>query len=102
MQADSARAVRDALREKNFFIVAIDEPKVGLHRDIKIPGLGDGRPNLKAVAVFSRQIATMINSGLPLVQSLSIMQRQVEHPGFRKILAQVRTDVEGGVTFSDA
>ena len=102
MQADSARAVRDALREKNFFIVAIEEPKVGLHRDIKIPGLGDGRPNLKAVAIFSRQIATMLNSGLPLVQSLSIMQRQVEHPGFRKILAQVRTDVEGGVTFSDA
>ncbi|HEX2863567.1 MAG TPA: type II secretion system F family protein, partial [Deinococcales bacterium] len=102
MEADSARAVRDALREKNFFIVSIDEPKTGLQKDIKIPGLGSGLPGLKAVAVFSRQIATMINSGLPLVQSLAIMQRQVDHPGFKKILAQVRTDVEGGAPFSDA
>ncbi|HWG85263.1 MAG TPA: type II secretion system F family protein [Deinococcales bacterium] len=102
MEAESVRHVRDALREKNFFIVSIEEPKTGLNQEIKIPGLGDGKPNLKAVAVFSRQLATMVGSGLPLVQSLAIMQRQVEHKGFKKILATVRSDVEGGLPFSDA
>jgi type IV pilus assembly protein PilC len=102
MEAESARHVRDALREKNFFIVSIEEPKSGLNRDIKIPGLGDGLPGLKQVAIFSRQLATMINAGLPLVQSLAIMQRQVEHKGFKKILGEIRTEVEGGLPFSDA
>jgi type IV pilus assembly protein PilC len=102
MEADDAKQVRDALREKNLFIVAINAPKVGLNADIKIPGLGDGTPNLKAVSLFSRQLATMIDAGLPLVQSLAILGKQVEDKGMQKILKNVRTDVEGGVPFSDA
>ncbi len=102
MEAESMKIVRETLREKNFFILSIEEPKRGLNAEIKIPGLGSALPGLKMVAVFSRQLATMINSGLPLVQSLAIMQRQVEHPGFQKILKEIRTDVEGGLPFSDA
>ena len=102
MEAESMKIVRETLREKNFFILSIEEPKRGLNADIKIPGLGSALPGLKMVAVFSRQLATMINSGLPLVQSLAIMQRQVEHPGFQKILKEIRTDVEGGLPFSDS
>ena len=102
MEADEMKQVRDALREKNLFIVAINAPKVGLNADIKIPGLGDGTPSLKSVSLFSRQLATMIDAGLPLVQSLAILGKQVEDPGMRKILKTVRTDVEGGVPFSDA
>lgn len=96
------KIVRETLREKNFFILSIEEPKKGLNAEIKIPGLGSTLPGLKMVAVFSRQLATMINSGLPLVQSLAIMQRQVEHQGFQKILKDIRTDVEGGLPFSDS
>lgn len=102
MEAESARQVRDALREKNLFIVSIEEPKRGLNAEIKIPGLGDGAPGLKTVALFSRQLATMINAGLPLVQALAIMQRQVDHKGLQRILKDVRTDVEGGLPLSDA
>jgi type IV pilus assembly protein PilC len=102
MEADDAKQVRDVLREKNLFIVAIAPPKSGLNADIKIPGLGDGTPSLKAVSLFSRQLATMIDAGLPLVQSLAILGKQVEDAGMRKILKSVRTDVEGGIPFSDA
>lgn len=102
MEAESMKIVRETLREKNFFILSIEEPKKGLNAEIKIPGLGSTLPGLKMVAVFSRQLATMINSGLPLVQSLAIMQRQVEHQGFQKILKDIRTDVEGGLPFSDS
>jgi type IV pilus assembly protein PilC len=102
MEAETQKIVRDKLREKNFLIVSITEPKSGLQQDIKIPGLGDGTPGLKSVAIFSRQMATMIDAGLPLVQSLAILAKQVDHKGLQKILREVRTDVEGGLPFSDA
>ena len=102
MEAETQKIVRDKLREKNFLIVSITEPKSGLSQDIKIPGLGDGLPGLKSVAIFSRQLATMIDAGLPLVQSLAILAKQVEHKGFQKLLKDVRVDVEGGLPFSDA
>ena len=102
MEAETQKVVRDKLREKNFLIVSITEPKSGLSQDIKIPGLGDGLPGLKPVAIFSRQMATMIDAGLPLVQSLAILARQVDHKGLQKILKDVRIDVEGGLPFSDA
>jgi type IV pilus assembly protein PilC len=102
MEADTQKTVRDKLREKNFLIVSITEPKTGLSQDIKIPGLGDGLPSMKSVAIFSRQMATMIDAGLPLVQSLAILARQVDSKPLQKILRDVRIDVEGGLPFSDA
>jgi len=56
----------------------------------------------KEVAVFTRQLATMIDSGLPLVQSLEILANQQENKTFKDTLLAVKTDVEGGSTFSDA
>jgi type IV pilus assembly protein PilC len=104
MEAENAKLVRDALREKNLFIVSIEEPKKGLSGEVKIPFLDNANavPGLKPVALFSRQLSTMIDAGLPLVQSLAILQKQVEHKGFQKILKDIRTDVEGGLPFSDS
>jgi type IV pilus assembly protein PilC len=104
MEAENAKLVRDALREKNLFIVSIEEPKKGLSGEVKIPFLDNANavPGLKPVALFSRQLSTMIDAGLPLVQSLAILQKQVEHKGFQKILKEIRTDVEGGLPFSDS
>ena len=56
----------------------------------------------KEVAVFTRQLATMIDSGLPLVQSLEILANQQENKTFKDTLLAVKTEVEGGSTFSDA
>ena len=56
----------------------------------------------KEVAVFTRQLATMIDSGLPLVQSLEILGNQQENKTFKNTLLAVKTEVEGGSTFSDA
>ena len=54
------------------------------------------------LVVFVRQFATMIDAGLPLVQCLDILQQQQEGRALRKILKQVKKDVEEGATFSDA
>jgi type IV pilus assembly protein PilC len=56
----------------------------------------------KDILIFTRQLATMIDAGLPLVQCLDILSNQTENPAFARILSQVKASVEGGSTFSDA
>ena len=56
----------------------------------------------KEVAVFTRQLATMIDAGLPLVQSLEVLSSQQENAAFKNVLLGVKREVEGGATFSDA
>jgi type IV pilus assembly protein PilC len=102
IEADSIAQVRDALWQRNLFIVDIRPPARGLRADIKIPGLDSGKPGLKNLSIFSRQMATMVNAGVPLVQSLAVMQRQVDHSGLANILKDVRGQVESGQSFSEA
>jgi type IV pilus assembly protein PilC len=56
----------------------------------------------KDIVIFTRQFATMIDAGLPLVQCLDILASQQESPPFKKILYQIKEDVESGSTFADA
>jgi type IV pilus assembly protein PilC len=56
----------------------------------------------KDIVIFTRQFATMIDAGLPLVQCLEILSSQAENPTFKKVLAGVKADVEGGSTFAEA
>lgn len=64
--------------------------------------LFDQKIKTKDVVVFTRQFSTMINAGLPLVQCLEILSSQQPNPTFKKILAQIKSDVESGSTFADA
>jgi len=54
------------------------------------------------VVIFTRQMSTLIDSGLPLIQGLDALARQQENPKFAKILTQIKTDVETGSTFAEA
>lgn len=56
----------------------------------------------KDIVIFTRQFATMIDAGLPLVQCLEILASQQENKTFKKVLTQVKNTVEGGSTFADA
>ena len=56
----------------------------------------------RSIAIFTRQLATMIDAGLPLVQSLEILASQQDSPVFKKIIREIREDVEGGSTFAGA
>ncbi len=59
------------------FISEIKAPKTGLNMAVKMPAFLD-RPGLRDVTIFSRQFATVINAGLPVVQSLNILARQAD------------------------
>ncbi|WP_119674064.1 type II secretion system F family protein [Deinococcus sp. RM] len=102
MEAETANQVRDALRSKGLMIVEIKAPKSGLNADIKIPFLDNRPPSLKQVAIFSKQLATLINAGVPLVQSLAILQKQIDHKGFQGVVKEMRTEIEAGTPLSDA
>lgn len=56
----------------------------------------------KDIVIFTRQFATMIGAGLPLVQALEILAKQTENKGFASIISDIKTDVEGGSTYADA
>src|SRR5690606_17276106 len=58
--------------------------------------------NTRQIVIFTRQFATMINAGLPLVQSLDILAKQSESKALRKVIEQVLYDVEAGNTLADS
>lgn len=64
-------------------------------------GLG-GRVPLKNLVVFTRQFATMIDAGLPIVQCIELLAGAEPHKGFQKMLLQLKADVEAGSTLADA
>ncbi len=57
---------------------------------------------VKDIVIFTRQLSTMIDAGLPLVQGLEILEKQQSNPTFRKVLSSIRNDVEAGSTLADS
>jgi type IV pilus assembly protein PilC len=85
------------LRKKNITATVVIE------KPMKVSKFGfGGKVKDKDIVVFTRQFATMIDAGLPLVQALEILSTQVENKSFGKVLAQVKIDVESGSTYADA
>ncbi len=101
IEAADLRTAARVLREKGYYITEIKEPGKGLQAEVSLSFLERG-PGLKDVAIFSRQLATMMAAGLPIVQALAILEKQTENKKFKAILKGVRTDVEGGMALSDA
>src|SRR3974390_2085941 len=96
LEAENAQLVVSKLRSMGYIPIEIQQQGgVTLQRELKLPGLSD-RVKLKDVAVFSRQFATMINSGLSLLRSLYILAEQTESKPLAAIVNQVRMDVERG------
>jgi type IV pilus assembly protein PilC len=67
----------------------------------KLPGFR-AKVSQKELAIFTRQFATMIDAGLPLVQCLDILGMQQENQAFKSVILKVKEDVESGSTFADA
>lgn len=85
----------ETLRKKDLIVISVTPEK-----ERKKTSFGAGRVKLEDVVLFSRQLATMVDSGIPLVQSLDILSEQIENPAFRRIVAKVRDDVEAGSSLS--
>ena len=98
MEAENRTIVEERLRGDNISIQSVK--REGGLGDIQIQ-IGTG-VSAKDLQIFTRQLATMIDAGLPLVQCLDILAAQSENKSFKKILTSVKNSVEQGTTFSDA
>jgi len=100
IEAENDATVTQKLREKGFFITNLQRKteavSVGEYMS-RMRGIG-----LKDLAVFSRQFSTMVNAGLSLTRTLSILQEQTTQKKLREVIDAIRSDIEGGGTLSNA
>jgi type IV pilus assembly protein PilC len=89
----------EMLRKRRILVTSV-RPKGG--GGFQMPQLGGSGVSTKDLAIFTRQFATMISAGLPLVQCLDILARQASKPSFGRVISDVTRDVEAGSTLSDA
>jgi type IV pilus assembly protein PilC len=103
IEADSQAAVASKLKQMGYAPLSIQEKSTkGVKKELKIPGFGKKKVKLKDLAIFSRQFATMINSGLSMLRALNILAEQTENPELARVIGEVRTDIETGGSLSGA
>ncbi len=100
LEAENETSVSQRLREMGYFVIGIEEERVSLTK--KELHIFKPKVKNKDITVFTRQFATMINAGLPLVKCLSILSEQTESPVLSEIIADVQHEVEMGRSLSEA
>jgi len=98
MEADNAAAVEQKLRSQQITVKSVKRSWSGFQ--LKMPGSTGVR--LQDLVQFTRQFATMIDAGLPLVQALDILGGQQDNPAFKAVVLDVKNNVESGKTFADS
>ena len=98
MEAPSEAAIRISLRQQNIIPTKISSKG----KEIKFSSPFKKKVKQRSIGIFTRQLATMIDAGLPLVQSLEILSSQQDDKLFKEIIRGIREDVESGSTFAGA
>ncbi|MFH1440580.1 MAG: type II secretion system F family protein [Candidatus Omnitrophota bacterium] len=96
LEGASENEVSDILHKRDLIVISIKQTKskAGKSKDKKI--------KLEDLVIFSRQLATMIDAGIPLVQALNILVEQVENANFKQVIVSVYKDLQGGMNFCEA
>ncbi|HEY2571461.1 MAG TPA: type II secretion system F family protein [Solirubrobacteraceae bacterium] len=98
LEADSKQAVSDQLKQRGLIVLEIADKHAS--REIELSFLKKVKAN--ELAVFSRQLATMISSGMSILRALYVLEEQTEGKFLKETLVAVRKDVEAGISLSDA
>jgi len=103
MEAASQEAVFARLRSQRIQPIParVREKGKGLEKELTVPGFG-AKVTAHDVMLFTRQFATMIDAGLPIVQGLDILAQQSDNKAFRNTIKTIKQDVESGFTLADA
>ena len=108
-EADGQKSLRLALRNSGIFVTKIKESsgggglktRSGLSRDIDFKRYFE-RINVETLALATRQLATLLQSGVPMLESLRALVEQVDNEALKRVLSQVRADVNEGMSLADA
>jgi len=98
MEADTEREVMDRLRTQQIVPNKVKKKLGG--KELTLPAIGS--VGSKELVIFTRQFATMIDAGLPLVQCLDLLGSQEPNKVFQKVIFEIKANVEGGATFADS
>jgi type IV pilus assembly protein PilC len=98
LEGSGEMAVAHELRQQGLLVIDVKEQSA-TQKDILEPFK---RIKLADLVVFSRQLATMINAGLPIVRALYVLSEQTENPKLKDVVVAVRKDVEAGSSLSEA
>jgi type IV pilus assembly protein PilC len=120
VEAENQAAAISKIREKGQFPTSVTEATVAaksrktaggtkagtegggfLKMELKMPALFS-RVKTKELMVFTRQLATLVDAGLPLVRCLAVLERQEKNPGLKKALAEMAESIQSGSTFAEA
>ncbi len=100
LEAESAAVVLGKLQTLNYTVVDVTEARVAGKK--LLGGAGNGKVKLAALVVFSRQFATMVNAGINILKCLDILEGQTKDPVLKPIIGEVRKDVVGGSSLTEA
>ena len=98
LEGASEAEVVELLHKKELVVISVEQAK----KNAFISGGRDKRIKLDDIVIFTRQLATMIDAGIPLVHALGILAEQIENNNLKKVVTVVRQDIEGGMSFCDA
>jgi type IV pilus assembly protein PilC len=100
LDADSLELVRSKLADLSYHVLSIRETKS--RQGFQDWFTGIQRVKLRDLVMFSRQFATMIDAGLSVVKCLDILQKQTRNPKLKDTIAEVKRDVAGGMSLTEA
>jgi type IV pilus assembly protein PilC len=100
LEAVDEKTLIGLLRKQELTIISVAPEKK--REKISLNFQAGEKIKLTELVLFSRQMATMIDSGIPLVQALEMITEQIEHPGFKKMILEVKKDVSTGLSFHEA
>ncbi len=102
IDADEQKHAVDKLRSQKMVVLEIAEQHVSPLDKLKLLIMSKGKVTSRDLVLFSRQLSTLVTAGVPIVQSLGILESQAENPAFKEVLAGVKLDIEGGLSISDS
>src|SRR5687768_13606183 len=103
IEAQVQKSAMDKLRGQRYTVMSLTEMKVGDSTSF-LDRLNPFKGGIKGkdLSVFSRQLATLVSAGVPIVQGLNILEEQIASPAFKKVISIVRSDIESGIAIADA
>jgi len=101
VEAPAQKSAADKLRSQRFTVMTLNEVKGGEDILSRLNPFKKGVTS-KDLVIFSRQLATLVSAGVPIVQGLNILTDQIQSPVFKQIIQSIRTDIESGIAIADA
>lgn len=97
--ADNKAAALEMLRKRQLVVISVAETKAAAAAGINIKGK---KVKAEEIVIFSRQMATMVDAGIPILQALEALEEQTSNPVFKKVVGTIKEDIQHGSSLSAA